>query len=364
MSKDYYKTLGVGKNANDDEIKKAFRRLAHQYHPDKQGGNEAKFKEINEAYQVLSDATKRQQYDQFGRVFDGASAPGGAGFSWEDAMRQGGFGGDGVHVDMGDLGDLFGDMFGFGSRQEESRQRRGNDISMNITLSFKESVFGVKKEVSVTKTALCKRCSGSRAEPGTSPKTCGICKGSGHTSQARRTLFGTVQTAVACTSCHATGTTVEKACHECSGTGVKRAHETLTVSLPAGIDNGNTIRLKGQGESPAYGGQAGDLYITVRVSGDARFAREGNDLHLALPISISQAVLGDMITLDTLDGPHDFRIPAGTQSGSPVKIKNLGVPYLQRQGRGNLVVTLNIAIPERLSKKQRELFDQLKKEGL
>lgn len=363
MAKDYYNVLGISKGASDDEIKKAFRRLAHQYHPDKQGGNEAKFKEINEAYQVLSDATKRQQYDQYGKVFDGASGQGG-GATWEDVMRQSGFGGGNVHVDMGDLGDMFGDMFGFGSQRGEQRQRQGNDLTMGISLSFAESIFGTKKEVSITKTATCKRCNGSRAESGSSIKTCTTCKGNGSIAQARRTLFGTIQTAVACSACHATGKTVDKPCRDCSGTGVRRAQETLTISIPAGIDDGNTIRLKGQGEVPAYGGIAGDLYITVRVSRDKKFVREGNDLHVAMNIPMSQAVLGDKITIETLDGKTDLTISPGTQSGTAVRLKNLGVPYLNKQGRGNLIVTLHIATPERLSKKQKDLFEQLKKEGL
>lgn len=364
MGKNYYDILGVAKSASDDDIKKAFRRLAHQYHPDKQGGNEAKFKEINEAYQVLSDSAKRQQYDQYGRVYDGNSGGPGGGFSWEDVMRQQGFGGGGVHVDMGDLGDLFGDMFGFGSGKGDQRSGRGSDITMNVTIPFAESIFGAKKDISLTRTAQCKRCSGSRAEPGSSVKTCATCKGAGRVSQMRKTLFGNIQTAVACSSCHASGKTVEKSCHECSGTGVRRTTETLSISIPAGIDDGNTIRIKGQGDAPAYGGQSGDLYITVRVQGDKRYVRNGNDLHMDVDVRISQAAMGDTITLRTLDGDTHLTIPAGTQSGTQLKLKNLGVPYLNKQGRGSLVATVHVAMPERLSKKQRELFEQLKKEGL
>lgn len=361
MSKDYYNILGVSRDASDDDIKKAFRRLAHQYHPDKQGGNEAKFKEINEAYQVLSDSAKRQQYDQYGRVFEGGAHSGGV--SWEDIMRQSGFGG-GVNVDMGDLGDLFGDMFGFSSRRGSQRQRQGDDISVHISLSFAESVFGAKKEISITRTAQCTRCSGKRAEPGTPVKTCPACKGSGAQTHMRRTMFGAMQTAVPCAQCHASGTTVEKPCRECSGTGVKRAHETLAVSIPAGIDDGNTIRLKDQGEAPAYGGRSGDLYITVRVQSDKRFVREGNDLQMTLPIHMSQAVLGDTMSIETLDGKQNMIIPQGAQSGSIIRLKNLGVPYLNKSGRGNLIITLAIETPDRISKRQRELFEQLKKEGL
>lgn len=362
MSKDYYNILGISKGASDDDVKKAFRRLAHQYHPDKQGGNEAKFKEINEAYQVLSDASKRQQYDQYGRVFDGG-AQGTGGFSWEDIMRQSGFGG-GVNVDMGDLGDLFGDVFGFGSQRNHHRQHRGNDLSMNVTISFAESIFGVKKEISLSRTAQCKRCGGKRAEPGTAVKTCSTCKGSGRQTQMRKTLFGTVQATVECTQCHASGSIPEKQCTECSGTGVKRQHETFAVSIPAGIDNGNTIRLTGQGEAPAYSGSTGDLYITVSVQKDKRFVREGNDIHMSLPIRLSQAVLGDTISIETLDGKQQVAVPSGARSGSIIRIKNLGVPYLNKAGRGSLIITLDLETPNRLSRKQRDLFEQLKKEGL
>ncbi len=357
--------LGIEKNASDDEIKKAFRRLAHQYHPDKQGGNEAKFKEINEAYQVLSDATKRQQYDQYGRVFEGgAQGQGQGGFSWEDAMRQGGFGGGGVHVDMGDIGDLFGDVFGFGSHRKSAQQSRGSDLRLSISIDFTESIKGAKKDITLSKTAQCKRCKGSRAEEKSSIKQCGVCKGSGTVSQMKHTIFGTMQTAAGCTSCHGTGKSIENLCSECSGTGVRKAQETITLSIPAGIDDGNTIRLKGMGEVPPYGGEAGDLYVNVRVKQDRRFSREGNDILMQLTVHFSQAVLGDRVTIETLDGPTGLIIEPGIQTGTLIKLKNLGVPYLNKSGRGNLVVRFTVEVPNKLSKKQRELFEQLKKEGL
>lgn len=365
MSKNYYDILGIGKNASDDEVKKAFRRLAHQYHPDKQGGNEAKFKEINEAYQVLSDATKRQQYDQYGRVFEGGAPGGQGGFSWEDIMRQGGFGGTGgVHVDMGDIGDMFGDVFGFGSHRRQAEESRGNDLRLGITIDFAESIKGVKKDITISKTSQCKRCGGSRAEEKSAIKTCTTCKGSGTVQQVKRTIFGAMQTSARCAPCYGTGKTIERPCRECSGTGVRKLQETISISLPAGIDDGNTMRLKGMGDAPPYGGVSGDLYVSVSVKSDRRFIRKGNDICMDLTLQLSQAVLGDTIKIETLDGPMDCIIEPGVQSGALLKMKNLGVPYLNKSGRGNLVIAVTVAIPHKVSKKQRELFEQLKKEGL
>lgn len=355
--------LGISRGASDDDIKKAFRRLAHQYHPDKQGGNEAKFKEINEAYQVLSDSTKRQQYDQYGRVFDGASGAGG-GFSWEDAMRQGGFSSGSWNVE-GDLGDMLGDLFGFGSaRSSRSRERKGSDIAMDITIEFREAVKGAQREISYARIASCRECNGTRAAKGSSISNCSSCHGTGAVKQVRQTILGHMQTSASCSACHATGKKIEKSCPQCSGTGVHRVHEKLTVTIPAGIDNGNTIRLKGQGESVAYGSTVGDLYLSVRVKGDKRFSRDGMDIRMTHNISLSQATLGDRIELDTLDGRVAMTISSGTQSGTVLTLKNLGMPMLNKQGRGNLLVTIHIEIPQKLTKKQKELFEQLRKEGL
>lgn len=363
MSKDYYNILGVQRSATDDDIKKAFRRLAHQYHPDKQGGNEAKFKEINEAYQVLSDSAKRQQYDQYGRVFDGAAGSGG-GFSWEDAMRQGGFSSGSWNVE-GDLGDMLGDLFGFGSgRSSRARERKGSDIAMDITIEFREAVKGVEREISYARIASCRECNGTRASKGSSITACSSCHGSGATKQVRQTILGHMQTSVPCSTCHATGKKIEKPCSQCSGTGAHRAHEKLTVSIPAGIDNGNTIRLKGQGESVAYGSSSGDLYLTVHVKSDKRFSRDGMDIRMVQNIALSQAVLGDRLELDTFDGPAILTIAPGTQSGSVLTVKSYGMPMLNKQGKGNLLVTLHVETPLKLTKKQKELFEQLRKEGL
>lgn len=359
--KDYYELLGVPRGANDDELKKAFRKLAHQYHPDKQGGDEKKFKEINEAYQVLSDAEKRRVYDQVGHSAFKQGASGG-GPSWGGS----GFGG-GVEFDMGDIGDIFGDFFGFGGggkKRGGARQKRGKDIAMDMTLDFREAVFGVEKEVKLYKTSTCAKCHGNGAEPGTKISTCSTCKGSGQVASVQRTFLGNIQTAITCPQCQGTGSHIEKKCSECGGQGITKKEEKLSVKIPAGINNGETIRLTGQGEAGLHGASAGDLYITIRVRQDKKFQREGSDVLLAIPIHFTQAVLGDTISLETLDGKADLRIPSGTKSGTVFRMQGLGVPYLQKSGRGNMLVTIDIETPKNLSRKQRELLEQLKKEGI
>jgi len=358
--KDYYELLGVSKGANEDEIKKAFRKLAHQYHPDKQGGDEKKFKEINEAYQVLSDTEKRRMYDQVGHSAykQGAS---GAGPSWGGA----GFG-NGVEFDMGDLGDVFGDFFGFGGgkRQGGSRQKRGKDIAMDMTLDFKEAVFGTEKEVKLYKTSTCNKCHGNGAEPGTKISQCGTCKGTGQVTSVQRTFLGNIQTATTCPQCHGSGSHIEKKCSECGGQGITKKEEKLSVKIPAGINDNETIRLTGQGEAGVHGAPAGDLYITMRVRQDKRFAREGDDLLITIPILFTQATLGDTVSLETLDGKTELRIPPGTQSGTVLRMQGMGVPHLRKSGRGSILVALDIQTPKNLSRKQRELLEQLKKEGI
>ncbi|MBI4239568.1 molecular chaperone DnaJ, partial [Candidatus Uhrbacteria bacterium] len=357
---DYYEILGVPKGASQEEIKKAFRTLAHKYHPDKKGGDEKKFKQVNEAYQVLSDPQKRQQYDQFGRTFD----QGGAGnYSWDDFARQSGFGARGV--DFGDLGDIFGDFFGMGARKGSTRRRpRGNDIAVDVTIDFVESVFGTKKDVKLYKTIVCKRCSGNGAEPGTPIGTCKVCGGTGQTTKVQPTILGNIQVSASCTNCQGQGKTVEKPCHDCHGKGVVKGDSTLSVTIPAGISEGEALRLTSQGEAAPHGGVAGDLFINIRVKPDKRFERQGNDIIVRLPIKLSQAILGDTLQIETLDGPFEVKIPAGTQSGKVCKYEKLGVPYLQKQGRGSLVVVVDVKIPENLNRKQREILEKLREEGL
>lgn len=359
--KDYYELLGVSRGANEDELKKAFRKLAHQYHPDKQGGDEKKFKEINEAYQVLSDTEKRRVYDQVGHSAYKQGASGG-GPSW-----GGGGGGNGVEFDMGDIGDIFGDFFGFGGggkRRGGSRQKRGKDIAMDMTLDFREAVFGVEKEVKLYKTSTCAKCHGNGAEPGTKISTCTQCKGNGQIASVQRTFLGNIQTAVTCPQCQGTGSHIEKKCGECSGHGITKKEEKLSVKIPAGINENETIRLTGQGEAGLHGAPAGDLYITMRVRQDKKFQRQGSDVLLTIPIHFTQATLGDTISIETLDGKADLRIPQGTRSGTVFRMQGMGVPHLQKSGRGSMLVTMDIQTPKNLSRKQRELLEQLKKEGM
>lgn len=359
--KDFYEILGISKNASQDEIKKAFRHLAHQYHPDKGGGDEKKFKEINAAYQVLSDPERRTKYDEMGHTAFEQAAAGATGASWEDFVRQGGFGG--MQFDFGDLGDVFGDLFGFG-RQSRTAQRSGRDIAVDVTLEFSEAVFGIKKDVRLYRTVTCSRCSGNGAEPGTKISQCQTCKGRGQVIGVQRTFLGNIQTAHTCSACHGTGSHIERPCSTCRGNGVEKKEETLRVTIPAGIDNGESLRLSGQGEAGGRGARAGDLYLTARVKKDKRFMREGADLTTHIPITVSQATLGAKVDVGTLDGTVCISIPSGTKHGTTLTLKNLGVPHLQKQGRGSLLVVVDVQIPTHLSKKSRDLFEQLQKEGL
>lgn len=361
MKKDYYAILGVTKSASEDEIKKAFRKLAHQYHPDKQSGDEKKFKEVNEAYQVLSDTAKRQKYDQFGADYDAHAR--GRGVSWEDFARQAGFGfNGGVEFDLGDLGDMVGEMFGFGRRGGHARH--GSHVQIELTLEFREAVFGIKKEVRVTRDSQCPHCSGNGAEPGTPIKQCASCKGAGQVVTIKQTFLGAVQTAAPCTVCSGQGKKAEKPCRECRGGGSMRKEERLTVHIPAGIDDGETLRLHTQGNAGLHGLPAGDLYVTVRVRPDKTFKRDGADLYRTIAVSITDSILGAKIPIETLDGEVSMTIPPGTVSGTRFRLSDLGVPYVNRAGRGSIIVTAEVVPPKHVNKKQRELLEQLKKEGL
>ncbi len=361
MKKDYYAILGVSKGASADEIKKAFRKLAHQHHPDKEGGNEEKFKEANEAYQVLSDDEKRKKYDQFGADYDKYAGHNHGGASWEDYARQSGFG---VDFDMGNLGDMFGDLFGFGRQSRGSAPGQGQNLQMEMIVDFKEAVFGAKKDIRFSRQISCTPCKGSGAEPGTSRRKCTMCDGKGQVVSVQRTIFGNVQAAATCSACKGQGTVIEKACKECHGNGTIKKEVSLTVSVPAGVDNGETIRLKGEGDAGQNGAPGGDLYIRLRVRDDKRFVREGAELYCSLPIKVTDSILGAKIPLETLDGNMDVTIPAGTKSGTRLRLANLGVPYLNRGGRGSLIVEVSVTPPKSVNKKQKELLEQLRKEGL
>lgn len=363
MSKDYYKVLGVEKSATQDQIKKAFRKMAHKYHPDKPGGDEAKFKEANEAYQVLGDKTKRQQYDQFGADFQQQGGFGG-GVGWEDFMRAarggGSFHGGNVHFDFGDM---FGDLFGFsGGGGSVRRNQRGNDIQVDVELSFQEAAFGVEKEIKLNKQNDCSVCSGSGAEPGSSVNTCNECSGRGQVTRVQQTILGAMQTAVTCPACKGYGNKAEKLCKHCGGNGVTRSESSYFVKIPGGIDTGGTIRLSGKGESAGVGGQSGDLYVRVHVLPKSGFDRHEFDVYSSKMITFAQAVLGDKIEIDTLDGKKKLVIPEGTQSGQKFKLKGLGVIRLQRSGRGDQYVTINVDVPKKLSRKAKKLVEELGRE--
>ncbi len=360
MSKDYYKILGVEKNASEDDIKKAFRKLAHEFHPDKQGGDEAKFKEVNEAYQVLSNAEKRQKYDQFGSDFAQQGGFGG-GMGWDDFMRATrGQGGGGMNFDFGgmDLGDLFGGMFG-GGQGRGGRNRRGNDVQVDVQLEFRDAAFGVEKNIRLMKNNACDVCRGSGAEPGSSMKSCGTCKGSGQVRRVQQTILGAMQTVTTCGTCQGQGQMSEKKCKHCGGDGIVRSESKYTIKIPAGISDGESIRLSGKGESGGVGIPAGDLYVTVHVKDDDRFERHGFDIHAEIHISYPQAVLGDTVEIDTLDGIKKIVIPEGTQPGAQIRLKGLGVPQLQRSGRGDHYVHVTLDVPKKVSRKTKKILEDL-----
>ena len=355
MAKDYYQILGIVKGASDEEIKKAFRVLAHKYHPDKEGGDEAKFKEINEAYQVLSDPKKKAQYDQFGQTFDQGGPGGFGGF--------GGFGGQNVNFDMGDLGEMFGDMFGMGRGGGRGRAR-GKDIEVNVTISFAEAAFGVEKTIELYKPVICATCSGTGVPPGVKTHQCKTCGGQGRVRQVQRTILGSFEAVATCPDCRGTGSIPDQTCKDCGGAVVRREKTSVTVKIPAGINDGETIRLPGQGEAAGRGGDPGDLYLHVRMRPDERFERDGFDVYSDLEVPFSEAALGVERKVETLDGELTVKVPAGVQSGAEIRLKGRGVTRLQSSGRGDHYVRVTVRTPEHLSKKARQLLEDLRREGL
>ncbi len=366
--RDYYEVLGVAKGASADEIKKAFRKLAVKYHPDKEGGDEAKFKEINEAYEVLKDQQKRQRYDQFGHAgVGGASGGGGGGGNPFEGF--GGFGGQGqnVHFDFGDggLGDIFGQFFGGGAQQTYG-PTRGRDVETSVTLGFEEAIFGKDIVLDLTLDDECTHCHGTTVEPGYSLKTCETCKGAGQQVRVMNTMFGPIQQAVTCETCKGKGKVPEKVCSVCRGSGVERKQQHITVKIPAGIDDGATIRLREHGEAIGGGGK-GDLYVHVRVRAHKKFTREGDLILSEEHIGMVDAALGTEIDVETVDGVITMKIPAGTQSGTDFKLSGHGVPHLRGERRGAHIVSVVVDTPTKLSKKQRELleaFDTSKRHGI
>ncbi len=364
MSKrDYYEVLGVGKTASADELKKAFRRAAVEHHPDK-GGDEAKFKEINEAYEVLKDPSKRQRYDQFGHAGVGSSAA-----SDGNPFAGGGFGGQGqnVNFDFGDLGlgDIFNSFFGGSSSggRRGQQHRRGNDLQASVDLTFEQAIFGTEIDLKMHVKDECEHCKGTTVEPGHELKTCPKCQGSGQQIRVTRTVFGNIQQATVCDDCQGSGKVPEKVCSVCHGKGVKEQKRDLKLKIPAGIDDGATIRLREHGEAIARG-EKGDLYVSVRVKPHKKFTREGDIILSEEHASITDAALGTEIEVDTVDGPITMKIPAGTQSGTDFKLSEHGVPHIRSKSRGPHIVTIVVDTPTRLNKHQKKQLEELRDLGI
>ncbi len=366
--RDYYEILGVNKNATDDELKKAYRKLAKKYHPDANPDNkkeaEAKFKEVNEAYENLSDPQKRRMYDQFGTVdpqgFGGAGGPfGGQGGYYSYSSSD--FG------DFGDLGDIFSSFFGggFGGRTSSRRQtgpKKGADLNLGMEITFEQAFLGVEKEVIITRDDTCEICHGSGAKPGTSKMKCTTCNGTGQVTQVQNTILGQMQTRRTCTTCHGTGEIIKEPCETCRGKGTVRKQPKIKVKIPAGIDDNQTIVLRGEGEPGEKGGPKGDLYITVKIKRHNIYTRKGNNVLCEVPITITQATLGAELEIPMVDGSKEkYKIPEGTQTGTKFTLRNKGFKSVNSSSVGDFVFTVTVQTPKRLSKEQRELLTQLAK---
>jgi molecular chaperone DnaJ len=362
MTKNYYDVLGVDKGASKDDIKKAFYKLAAKYHPDKKGGDEAKFKEINEAYQTLSDDKKRKEYDTYGQTFNGQGPMGGGGFGGFGGFNQGDFAD--MQFDFGDLGDIFGDMFGGAGFGGGSRQKRGRDISLEIDVPFTEAVFGTERNVLISKVSTCVTCSGTGAKVGTKKKTCTTCNGQGKVHDVKKTFMGNFQTVHTCSTCNGVGQIPEEKCHDCKGHGVVNKREEINIAVPAGISNGEMIRMTGMGEAVAQG-VTGDLYVKINVIPHKLWKREGNDLVITHEIKLTDALLGVKHAIDGLDGSIEIEIAPGAQAGEVLRVKGRGVPHVhEKNRRGDVLVKLSIAMPKKLSKKAQAFIEGLKEEGL
>ena len=355
--RDYYEVLGVEKGASDDEIKKAYRKMAKQYHPDLNPDDktaEAKFKEVGEAYEVLSDKQKRARYDQFGHAGVDPSYGGGQG-GYERYQQYN-------HGDFGDFGDIFGDIFsgfGFGGSTKTRNPNgpiRGNDTQVRIQLTFMEAVKGCKKEISIQRLERCSDCSGTGAKAGTTPETCPECGGSGQVRVQQRSPFGVIQTVKACSRCGGKGKVINDPCKTCNGMGRIRHNRKITVDIPAGIDDGQTFIVRGQGDDGTNGGPAGDLNVTVSVKDDPIFRREGFDVWVDIPVTYAQAVLGDEITVPTIDGKVSYSVPEGTQPGTTFRLRNKGIQYVNGRGRGDQYVRVTVEVPTNLSNKQKDML--------
>jgi molecular chaperone DnaJ len=350
--RDYYEILGVGKDASADEVKKAFRRAAIEHHPDR-GGDEAKFKELNEAYEVLKDTDKRKRYDQFGHAGVGGASgsPFGGGYS--------GGQGQNVNFDFGDLGlgDIFSSFFGGGGQQQQQRQARGRDVEAGVEISFDQAVFGTEVDLNLNLEDTCEHCKGATVEPGHELKTCDQCKGSGQVVSVTRTIFGNIQQASVCPKCRGRGKIPEKVCTVCRGKGTQPKKQTVQLKVPAGIDDGATIRLREHGEAIANGPK-GDLYVNIRVKPHKKFTREGDLILSEEHVGMIEAALGTEIEVETVDGPVRMKVPAGTQSGSDFKLSNHGVTHLRGNSRGAHIVTIIVDTPTKLSRQQRRILEE------
>ena len=350
--RDYYEVLGVAKEASPDEIKKAYRRLAIEHHPDR-GGAEAQFKELNEAYEVLKDTEKRRRYDQFGHAGVGGGADPTGGF--------GGFSnGQEMHFDFGDLGlgDIFNSFFGGGASQQQSRTRQGRDVEAEVEITFQQAVFGTETDIVLDLEDTCSHCKGTTVEPGFDLKTCDQCHGSGQVVSVTRTIFGNIQQASICPKCHGSGKFPDKVCSVCRGRGTQPRRQRISLKIPAGIDDGATIRLREHGEAIANGPK-GDLYVNIRVKPDKKFTREGDLILSEEHVGMVDAALGTMISVETVDGPIKMKVPPGTQSGLDFKLSGHGVPHLRGGTRGAHIVTIIVDTPTKLTKQQRDLLEQL-----
>lgn len=365
MAKDYYQILGVSQNSSEEEIRKAFHKLAHKYHPDK-GGDEKKFKEINEAYQILSNKEKRAQYDRFGQVPEGM--PGGEpGFdfnwAWGNPSQERG---SDFEFDFGDLSEMMEDFFGFGSpRKKQGDFKKGKNIEIELEILLEDVLQGGEKEINLGRFISCSRCQGKGAEPGTQVKECFSCRGTGQVQQIKRTPFGSFTRVTVCPECGGEGFKSEKPCNVCKGEGRIWAEEKIKVFIPSGVDTNQVIKIEGKGEAGKKGGKTGDLYIRIFVKPHSVFKRKGDDLHVSFPISFSASALGDEIEVPTLGGTKILlKVPEGTESGKILRISNKGIPHFSGYGRGNMYVELIVKTPKKLTKKQKELLERLKEEGL
>jgi molecular chaperone DnaJ len=351
MGKDYYKILGVDEKASKDDVKKAFRQLAHKYHPDKKGGDEKKFKEISEAYSILSDDKKRAEYDAYGRTF-GDSHQGASGFDFS------GFAGgtDRFNFQGFDFGDIFGDFFG------GARERRGRDVSIDVEIDFRDSVFGTKRTVLLTKATACNVCGGTGAKPNTGMQTCSKCGGAGRVTETRNSIFGAFSTVRMCTACHGRGEVPKEPCVKCRGEGIVNEQVEITVDIPAGVEAGQMIRLSGMGEA-IRGGVAGDLYVKIHVKPHHMFKKQGENLTMDLTVKLSDALLGAEYTVETLDGALKLKIPENTRFGDTLRVRGKGIPFGKNR-RGDLLIRIKIELPQKLSPHVRKLVEELRKEGV